>query len=74
VGEVLDVIQNLARDGMTMLVVTHEMQFARDVGTRLVFMDGGKILEDTTPAQFFKEPRHERSREFLRHFTKNEAA
>ena len=66
VGEVLEVIQGLARDGMTMLVVTHEMQFAREVGTRLVFMAGGRIIEDTSPEIFFTRPMHERSREFLR--------
>ena len=65
VGEVLEVIRALARDGMTMLIVTHEMQFAREVGTRVLFMDGGKIIEDTTPAAFFGAPKHERAREFL---------
>jgi polar amino acid transport system ATP-binding protein len=66
VGEVLEVIQGLAKDGMTMLVVTHEMQFAREVGTRVVFMDGGRVVEDTSPEAFFSAPSHERSREFLR--------
>jgi ABC-type polar amino acid transport system ATPase subunit len=66
VGEVLEVIRALAQDGMTMLVVTHEMQFAREVGTRVLFMDGGRILEDAPPAAFFRQPGHSRAREFLR--------
>jgi polar amino acid transport system ATP-binding protein len=66
VGEVLEVIRTLAQDGMTMLVVTHEMQFAREVGTRVLFMDGGRILEDAEPAAFFAQPEHPRAREFLR--------
>ena len=66
VGEVLEVIRSLAEDGMTMLVVTHEMQFAREVGTRVLFMDGGRVLEDAAPRQFFSDPRHTRAREFLR--------
>jgi ABC-type polar amino acid transport system ATPase subunit len=51
---------------MTMLVVTHEMQFAREVGTRILFMDGGRVLEDADPKRFFSNPSHARSREFLR--------
>ncbi len=66
VGEVLEVIQALAEDGMTMLVVTHEMQFAREVGTRVLFMDGGRVLEDAPPKVFFHAPQHARSKEFLR--------
>jgi ABC-type polar amino acid transport system ATPase subunit len=66
VGEVLEVIRALAQNGMTMLVVTHEMQFAREVGTRLLFMDGGRVLEDASPASFFARPKHPRGREFLR--------
>lgn len=66
VGEVLEVIRSLAEEGMTMLVVTHEMQFARDVGTRILFMDGGRVLEDAAPKTFFQEPQHLRAREFLR--------
>jgi ABC-type polar amino acid transport system ATPase subunit len=66
VGEVLEVIRGLARGGMTMLVVTHEMQFAREVGTRVVFMDGGRIVEEAPPDQLFSNPRQERTREFLR--------
>jgi ABC-type polar amino acid transport system ATPase subunit len=72
VGEVLAVIRALARDGMTMLVVTHEMQFAREVGTRLVFMDGGRIVEDTVPETFFANPVSDRAREFLRRVSKPE--
>jgi ABC-type polar amino acid transport system ATPase subunit len=66
VGEVLEVIRALAQDGMTMLVVTHEMQFAREVGTRILFMDSGRVLEDAMPAKFFGHPEHPRAREFLR--------
>jgi len=66
VGEVLEVIRSLAEDGMTMLVVTHEMQFAREVGTRVLFMDSGRVLEDAPPKLFFSEPHHPRAREFLR--------
>jgi ABC-type polar amino acid transport system ATPase subunit len=66
VGEVLEVIRSLAQEGMTMLVVTHEMQFAREVGTRILFMDAGRLIEDTTPETFFTNPAHGRAREFLR--------
>jgi ABC-type polar amino acid transport system ATPase subunit len=66
VGEVLAVIRELAAEGMTMLVVTHEMQFAREIGTRIVLMDAGRIVESGKPAAFFQNPSHERSREFLR--------
>jgi polar amino acid transport system ATP-binding protein len=66
VGEVLIVMRDLARDGMTMLVVTHEMQFAREVGDRLVFMDEGKIVEEGVPADVLDRPREERTRRFLR--------
>ena len=65
VGEVLDVMKDLAKNNMTMVVVTHEMGFAREVATRLLFMDEGKILEDNTPAEFFANPQHSRAREFL---------
>ena len=65
VGEVLTVIRGLAHDGMTMLVVTHEMRFAREVGTRLLFMDGGRVIEDAAPAAFFTRPGTERARDFL---------
>jgi polar amino acid transport system ATP-binding protein len=66
VGEVLVAIRDLARDGMTMLVVTHEMQFAREVGDRVVFMDEGRIVEQGTPADVLDHPREERTRRFLR--------
>jgi ABC-type polar amino acid transport system ATPase subunit len=66
VGEVLVVMRDLARDGMTMLVVTHEMQFAREVGDRLVFMDEGKIVEEGVPADVLDHPQEERTRRFLR--------
>ncbi len=65
IGEVLEVMKELAREGMTMIVVTHEMGFAREVADRVVMMDEGRIVEDTDPAQFFSAPRSERSRAFL---------
>jgi polar amino acid transport system ATP-binding protein len=65
VGEVIAVMRDLAADGMTMLVVTHEMRFARDTAHRVVFMADGLIVEDGRPAQMFTEPRHERTRQFL---------
>lgn len=65
VGEVLDVMKQLAREGMTMVVVTHEMGFAREVGDRIIFMDRGAILEENTPEALFNHPRHERTRAFL---------
>ncbi len=65
VGEVLDVMKELADEGMTMVVVTHEMGFAREVGTRVLFMDGGKILEQNEPQAFFDHPREARTKEFL---------
>jgi len=65
IGEVLDVMVKLAREGMTMVCVTHEMGFAREVADRIVFMDGGQILEVATPAEFYTAPRHPRTRKFL---------
>ena len=65
VGEVLTVMEELAREGMTMVVVTHEIGFARDVAGRVVMMDDGRIIEDATPDDFFDHPRHERTRKFL---------
>ncbi|MDF2936826.1 MAG: glnQ2 [Paenibacillaceae bacterium] len=65
VGEVLDVMKRLAAEGMTMVVVTHEMGFAREVGSRLIFMDKGTIAEEGLPAEVFAEPKHARTREFL---------
>ncbi len=65
VGEVLDVMKNLAKAGMTMVCVTHEMGFAREVGTRVIFMDCGKIIEENTPEQIFTNPQNERLQAFL---------
>ena len=65
VGEVLAVMKELAQEGMTMVVVTHEMGFAREVGTRVLFMDGGHILEQNEPQAFFASPREARTKEFL---------
>ena len=65
VGEVLEVMKDLAREGMTMVVVTHEMGFAREVGDRVIFMDGGRILEEGTPDQIFNHPQNPRTQEFL---------
>lgn len=69
VREVLDVLMQLANDGKTMLIVTHQLEFARAVADRIIFMDGGLIVEDTTPGQFFNNPLTERGRNFLEHFT-----
>jgi polar amino acid transport system ATP-binding protein len=66
IGEVLDVMQKLAQSGMTMVVVTHEMGFAREVAHRVVFMDNGIILEEAEPEEFFKHPKHERAQQFLK--------
>ncbi|HMY08592.1 MAG: amino acid ABC transporter ATP-binding protein [Nocardioidaceae bacterium] len=65
VGDVLDVMRNLAAEGMTMMVVTHEMGFAREVGDRLVFMDGGVIVEEGDPTEVLTNPQHERTQKFL---------
>ncbi len=65
VGEVLEVMQGLAKAGYTMIVVTHEMGFAREVSDRVIFMDGGYIVEEGTPAEIFKNPKQERTKEFL---------
>jgi polar amino acid transport system ATP-binding protein len=65
ITEVLDVMVTLAREGMTMVVVTHEMGFARKVANRLVFMDEGRVVEEGAPDAFFERPRHERTRQFL---------
>lgn len=66
VGEVLDVMKGLAKEGMTMVVVTHEMGFAREMGDRVLFMDGGYIVEDAAPKELFGNPKHPRTKEFLR--------
>ena len=65
VKEVLDVMKELGEGGMTMVIVTHEMGFARQVATRAIFIDQGQVLEDTTPEQLFTAPKHERTKEFL---------
>ena len=65
IGEVLDVMKTLAREGMTMFVVTHEMGFAREVADRVVFMDAGQIVEVAPPKEFFSNPREERTKLFL---------
>lgn len=65
IGEVLDVMKTLAKEGMTMAVVTHEMGFAKEVADRIVFIDGGAILEEAAPAEFYESPREERARLFL---------
>lgn len=68
VGGVLDVMQDLAKEGLTMIVVTHEMQFAHDVSTRVVFMDKGVIAEEGTPQEIFENPKQERTKEFLKRY------
>ena len=65
VGEVLEVMKELAREGMTMMIVTHEMGFAREVADRVLFMDGGVILEEGTPEEVFSHPKHPRTQDFL---------
>jgi polar amino acid transport system ATP-binding protein len=65
INEVLDVMKNLAREGMTMVVVTHEMGFAREVANRVVFMDEGQLIESASPETFFTGAEHERTRLFL---------
>ncbi|WP_058909766.1 amino acid ABC transporter ATP-binding protein [Entomohabitans teleogrylli] len=66
IGEVLQVMKSLAHSGITMIVVTHEMPFAREIADRVVFIDGGEILEQASPARFFSHPQHPRARRFLR--------
>lgn len=65
VGEVLDIMKDLAKEGMTMVVVTHEMGFAREVGDRILFMDGGYIVEEGSPEEIFGNPQNERTKDFL---------
>ena len=69
VREVLDVMLDLAKQGKTMIIVTHEMQFARAIANRVIFLDGGKIVEEAAPAEFFDRPKTERAQRFLRTFT-----
>ena len=71
VGDVLNVMKELAKDGMTMAVVTHEMGFAREVADRVIFMEGGIVLEDKSPQEMFTNPEHERTREFLKRILNN---
>ena len=71
VGDVLAVMKELKASGMTMLVVSHEMKFARDAADRVIFMDDGQIVEQGTPAQIFGKPEHERTRAFLSRFTES---
>ena len=66
IGEVLDVMVKLAKEGITMIVVTHEMGFAREVSDRVIFMDEGRIMEEGSPEHFFKNPTHDRATQFLR--------
>ncbi|WP_295463060.1 L-cystine ABC transporter ATP-binding protein TcyN [uncultured Pseudomonas sp.] len=74
VGEVLETIRDLAREGRTLLIVTHEMAFARDVAHRVLFMDGGRIVEQGSAAEVFNHPREERTRRFLAKFVRDQAA
>ena len=71
VGEVLDVIKSLTKDGMTLVIVTHEMAFAKEISTRVVFMDEGVICEEGTPIELFENPKNERTRLFLQRFINN---
>lgn len=73
IGEVLNVMKELAREGTTMVIVTHEIQFAREVATKIVFMDNGVILERGTPEEFFNHPKKERTKQFLARVMKEEA-
>ncbi|HWL23488.1 MAG TPA: amino acid ABC transporter ATP-binding protein [Ureibacillus sp.] len=69
VGEVLDVIRKIAKEGITMIIVTHEMNFARDISNRIVFMDGGVVVEEGTPSEIFNQPKNDRTKQFLRRLT-----
>lgn len=73
VGEVLKVMQNMAKEGMTMIVATHEMQFAREVANHVIFMEGGKIVEEGPPEQIFYQPKVERTKNFLSRILKSDA-
>lgn len=73
VGEVLDVIQQLAKEGTTMVIVTHELSFAKEVATRIVFMDQGVVVEENSPEEFFFKPKEERSKLFLQRFLRSSA-
>ena len=69
VGEVLNIMRQLAQEGLTMIVVTHEMAFARDVADRVIFMDGGYIIEEGDPREVIEHPKEERTRQFLARFS-----
>lgn len=69
VGEVLDVIRKIARDGITMIIVTHEMDFAREISNQIIFMDAGVVVEEGDPQSIFNAPKHERTRQFLKRLT-----
>lgn len=69
VGEVLDVIRKIAREGITMIIVTHEMNFAREVSNKVIFMDGGVVVEEGTPAEIFRSPKEQRTQQFLKRMT-----
>ena len=71
VGEVLNVMKDLARTGLTMIIVTHEMAFARDVADRVIFMDGGYIIEQGDPKEVIEHPKEERTKQFLARFAQN---
>lgn len=73
IGEVLGVMKDLAKEGVTMVVVTHEMDFAREVGTQIVFMEQGTVTEENTPEEFFRSPKNERTRQFLRRILEKSA-
>ncbi len=73
VGEVLNVMRNLAAEGMTMLIVTHEMQFARNVASHVIFMDQGLVVEEGRPEEIFESPREARTRQFLQFIMDREA-
>ena len=70
VGEVLSVMKNLAAEGMTMVVVTHEMEFAKEVASRVIYMDDGYIIEENNPKEIFSNPQEERTKEFLKRILK----
>ena len=74
IGEVLGVMKELAREGVTMVVVTHEMDFAREVGTQIIFMEQGVVAEENTPEEFFSAPKNERTRQFLRRILEKSAS
>ena len=68
VGEVLDVMKNLTKTGVTMIIVTHEMAFAKDISSRVIFMDQGEIVEENNPEELFFNPQNERTKEFIKRY------